>query len=176
MQVVGSKLCKRAESGCNLSKRQRRKGGPAPAHEALAKIATPLSSFAQFAASHLHLPIFCGTGCSFVCICTGRHPLGNSFHHLGTVSSPNCTMVYYGAPWYTMIYNGILWYTIVYRLIPWHTVVYPIPHQCHTCPLEPGGRLRENLGAEPPAFGGSGGRALQQRTLHLTRWRNRHHA
>ena len=54
MQVVGSKLRKRAERGCNLSKRQRRRGGRAPAHEALVEIATPFSSSALFAANHLH--------------------------------------------------------------------------------------------------------------------------
>ena len=54
MQVVGSKLCKRAERGCNLSKRFMSRGGAAPPHLALAEIATPLSSFAQFAANHLH--------------------------------------------------------------------------------------------------------------------------
>ena len=54
MQVLGSKLCERDERVCNLSKRQRMRGGPAPAHEALAEIATTLRSFAQFAAKHLH--------------------------------------------------------------------------------------------------------------------------
>ena len=54
MQVVGSKLCKRAERGCNLSKRFMSRGGAAPPPLALAEIATPLSSFAQFAANHLH--------------------------------------------------------------------------------------------------------------------------
>ena len=32
MQVVGSKQCKRAQRGCNLSKRQRRRGGPPVDH------------------------------------------------------------------------------------------------------------------------------------------------
>ena len=44
----------RARRGCNLSKCQRRRGGPAPAQEALAEIASPPCSFAQFASNHLH--------------------------------------------------------------------------------------------------------------------------
>ena len=84
MQVVDSKLCKRAERGCNLSKRFMSRGGAATPPLALAEIATSLSSFAQFVANHMILPMVCRRKCSFVCIFTGRHwdefpPLGNSF-------------------------------------------------------------------------------------------------
>ena len=54
MQVVGSKLCKRARRGCNLSKRIVSRGGAAPPALALAEIASSPCSFAQFASNHLH--------------------------------------------------------------------------------------------------------------------------
>ena len=46
MQVVGSKLCKRARRGCNLSKRQIGGAGPRPPHfGTLAEIASPPQLF-----------------------------------------------------------------------------------------------------------------------------------
>ena len=54
MQVVGSKLCKRAERGCNLSKRFMSRGGAAPPSLALAEIASSLPALL-----HSLLPTTC---------------------------------------------------------------------------------------------------------------------
>ena len=91
MRVVGSKLCKRAERGCNLSKRFMSRGGAAPPPLALAEIASSPSSFAQFAANHLHfVNVYCNKGARLYVFLRVAPQFGNSFLQMGRVSSPPC--------------------------------------------------------------------------------------
>ena len=78
MQVVGSKLYKRVETGCNLSKRFMSRCGATAPPLALAEIATSLSSFAQFADHHLHfVDVYCNEGARLHVF--GGHPLWEEF-------------------------------------------------------------------------------------------------
>ena len=95
MRVVASKLCKRAERGCNLSKRFMSRGAPPPPPPlALAEIAISLSSLAQFAANRLHVVnVYCKKGARLYVFLRVAAHFGNSFLHMGTISSPPGTMV-----------------------------------------------------------------------------------
>ena len=79
IHMIGSKLCKRAGRGCNLSKRK----GPAPAREALAEIASSPSSFAQFASNHVNLSMFTVTMMLVCMYFYCRHPFWEQFPPYG---------------------------------------------------------------------------------------------
>ena len=89
--AASSASAEELEEDAISKKRKTRRGGPAPAHEAIAQLTSPPCSLAQFASNHLHsVYVFCENGARLhVTLQVATH-FGNSFLHVRQVSSHPC--------------------------------------------------------------------------------------